>query len=344
MEYDFYGCIERKGDNLFLQKSLTEIARSLSYEHRRYFDALMYDAEYDNLDYAAVISYLDAVGAYYYEHGMYENWVGYVRLVDSFFSNYMFPLEFTGSAWMENIFVILYILKRVSRFINSKVIWNYVDEQKDINLIEYRRLFQNNHVYFLVAYNYLEDRKHFNEVLGLIHCETLSNVRRLVSDPEYDSLWKSTVMIDKDICIGTHEYWQEPFSWVIHEAESGEYAHAIIDTYNQYLQDLYKEHTHCNVGVLSEIIEQTEKNLRNMCEQCINESESSIADLEDKLLINIAERDQYAILLRKSEERTFYTSTTLSNLFEEKKLQGDDNYGKTLGRTDKQSFRGNNQS
>ncbi len=304
MDYDFYGCVVEKNGSLYLREPLFETVKRLSDERRRHFESLIFSKNSLH-DYKGAINYLDIAGAYLCEHNLQEYMPMYIRLADSYFSNFMFPIECNWLPWNRNISSVLSILKRVLSLLNAFLIGEDTEWRNKMDASEYRRLLQNNTVYFLVAYSVSSNAKGFDKVLQLTHLYTLGNIKRLVSAPTPDVLWNGSIHIGNGGGISSHEYWQEPFSWVIHESPDIDFSSSIIKTYIQYLNDLYKMYSTHPVHPLQEIIESTETRLQGLCDRNIDTCEYELDELEEKYGIKAAERDEYEQLLRESEERVF---------------------------------------
>ncbi len=312
MGYEYHGCIKRKGNLLYcwhFHESMNRYPPALKY----FCEAILFNDD-DYMDYKDALVYLDSVGAHYLEYDRADAALKYLSWVESFFSNHMFPLDYYGYVWEENLTSILYILKRSSFFLNDRLMRDAIGKKKYLDAREYRRLLQNINVYYLVAYNYSSNIKGFNEVLELVSYETLLRVKELLASKDPVSLWDAKITVREGVIISAHEYWQEPFSWIIHEAEGGDFSSSIIEGYERYLKELYSLQKTYNTDVMKEIIDSTEGNLRNLCVHCITKCEYDIEELEESLELRSAERREYESLIKESEERVYQSLLSMTDV------------------------------
>lgn len=163
----------------------------------------------------------------------------FVKMLDEFMRNIMFPLEFSSSAWSLKSHKIEKLLNAEESILKEqfqhKNMWsNPVTEDMDGCAPE--MLIQRLELYYCVLHRTMLQKRKYTKQLNKILEITKRNVKYLLTSKNAKSTYESEVYGVDDFYLIGFEPFEEPLSTLYHNfGFSDYYSDIFIDTYSQYL-------------------------------------------------------------------------------------------------------------
>ena len=246
------------------------------------------------------------------------NAAAYVRWIDKFFGECMFPLELHDDDWERFVSDIVFLLETSYKrlvFINGrkpnfsdnhKTKESFMDEQDLIHI------FHNMDVYLYIAY--MKSGRFFDQKTYVVRERLLrasvQNVEYLLNHKEAEILKALDRGAIKDLYLHGMDYWQEPLAWLYHEATYNRMTCDLAKIYDCYYTALIKMTVPDeNRNLKKWYIDIAKMRLKKICELAISFYDDLILEYREDAgdetagWILEAEKKEYERIIEESEVR-----------------------------------------
>lgn len=167
----------------------------------------------------------------------------YALWVDHFCITCLYPLEGRRKAWLDNLADLKRLLTTYEELLSDLFLYvrtsgGHRTEETILYPYDLICLSQRLNVYFYTYGQFAQDEKTCRDRLSLILEDSKANVSYLLVHENGAALFKNEWVEDDDFYYPGIEYWQEPLSWLYHDAPAYNGEHGLVSAYSEYAEHL----------------------------------------------------------------------------------------------------------